>query len=350
MAPLLKRPSSMRSGPAALRSGLRTAAVTIGSTALIVVIVVGLAVPDPDLSQATRALLLVVPVVVAAVLGSRWAAYAVAAIATVAFTLSVPPVGRIAFAALDDAVALAVFLAVAVVVSTLVASRIDSLAAADAHRRLLLRSVSHDLRTPLTAIRGATTELLDDVAHPPEVTERLLRLVDLETQRLDRLVSNLLDLNRIEAGAMTPRRGPVDVAEMVERAVARFGVMTTGVTISTDVEQHLPSIEVDRTQIEQVLANLLDNAVRHSGDGDNVFVTAARHGPDVRISVADMGPGIRPGDAEILFEPFHTGAIAGSSGIGLAVSRAIVELHGGTITVDERPGGGARFVVELPGR
>jgi two-component system sensor histidine kinase KdpD len=320
------------------------------SLGLLACVVVLLTLVQHDLSQATRSLLLVVPVIVAAVLGSRWLAYLVAAIATVAFTLSVPPIGAISFAAVDDAIALAIFLAVAVVVSTLVSSRIDSLAEADAQRKLLLRSVSHDLRTPLATIRGATTELLDPkVSHSEAVRARLLRLVDLESERLDRLVTNLLDLNRIEAGAMVPRRRSVEIDDLIHRSVTRFGLMPDDVELRTEIDEHLPVIEADPTQIEQVIDNLLDNAVRHSFDGGAVTIRATRWDQGVRIEVADRGPGVGPEDAEVLFEPFRSGAIAGASGIGLAVSRAIVERHGGTISVDDRPGGGASFVVSLPG-
>ena len=107
-------------------------------------------------------------------------------------------------------------------------------------------------------------------------------------------------------------------------------------------------VHLDVTQLDQVLANLLDNAVRHSPVGAPVTVSARRAGSGVRIEVADRGPGVDPAEAELLFRPFRSGSIAGSSGVGLAISRAIVELHGGTISVDDRRGGGARFTVTLP--
>lgn len=322
--------------------------VAVLSAGLVLLIVIGLTLLQDELSQATRALLLVVPVIIAAVLGSRWVAYAIAGLATVAFTLSVPPIGAISFVAVDDALALVVFLAVAVVVSTLVSNRIDTLAEADEQRRLLLRSVSHDLRTPLATIKGAATELLEGEVTEPAARQRMLELVDLEATRLDRLVGNLLAMSRIEAGAMTPRLVPTDVGPVVQAAARRFTLGAPVVAVEVEVEDDLPLIRLDEVQISQVVDNLIDNAVRHSSAGDTVTVTVRLEGARLRIDVIDRGPGIAPEDVEDLFEPFHSGATAGSSGLGLATCRAIVDLHGGTLTVDDDHGRGTRFTVLLP--
>ncbi len=333
-----------------LHGSVRPVWVAVGGVATVVVIMAVLTPFQDDLERATKALLLVVPVVGAAALGGRLAGYVTAAAATVGFSMSLPPIGSVLrIEVTEDVVALVVFFLVALVVSTLVASRIDALAEADRQRGLLLRSVSHDLRTPLATIRGAATELLDDgVEHRPEDQARLLRLVDLESARLDRLVANLLELSRIESGAMEPRRRPVGADELVLHSVERFGLVPDRVALEVDLDDDLPVVDVDVTQLDQVLANLLDNAVRHSPAGSPVTVSAHRDGEGVRIEVADRGPGVAPDEAEQLFRPFRSGAIAGSSGVGLAISRAIVERHGGTIGVDDRPGGGARFTVTLP--
>ncbi len=329
-------------------SAARPTYVAILSAGLVLLIVTGLTLLQHDLSQATRALLLVVPVVIAAVLGTRWVAYAIAGLATVAFTLSVPPIGAISFAAIDDAIALAVFFAVAVVVSTLVSNRIDTLAEADEQRRLLLRSVSHDLRTPLATIRGAATELLEGEVTEPAARQRMLELVDLEATRLDRLVGNLLAMSRIEAGAMTPRLAPTDVGPVLRAAARRFGLGAPVVGVEVVVADDLPLVRLDEVQISQVVDNLIDNAVRHSPVGETVTVTAALERDRLRIDVFDRGAGIAAEDVEALFEPFRSGATAGSSGLGLATCRAIVHLHGGTLTVDDDHGRGTRFTVLLP--
>lgn len=324
--------------------------VTIVAIGLVLTIMVVLVPFQDDLERAIKALMLVVPVVGASAKGGRVPGYITAAAATLAFSMSLPPIGAVLrFTVAGDIVAFVVFFLVAVVVSTLVSTRIDTLSEADVQRTLLLRSVSHDLRTPLATIRAASTELLDDVEHEPAVQARLLRLIDLEADRLDRLVANLLELNRIESGAMEPRKEPVDLAPLLRRTIERFRLLPGGVSVELHTGE-LPTIDADATQIEQVVSNLLDNAVRHSLDGTPVTVSASWDGASVRIEVADRGPGVSPTESELIFQPFRSGALAGSSGVGLAISRAIVERHGGTISVDERPGGGARFAVSLPRR
>ncbi len=333
-----------RTLPGTVRPGV----AALVSLSLLACIVLLLTLVQHDLSQATRALLLVVPVIVAAVLGSRWLAYLVAAIATVAFTLSVPPIGAISFAAVDDAIALAVFLAVAVVVSTLVSSRIDSLAEADQQRRLLLRSVSHDLRTPLATIKGAATELLEGEVRDEADRTRMLRLVDREATRLDHLVANLLALSRIEAGAMEPQRSPTDVELLIRAATRRFVLGATDVRLEVEVQPDLPLVDVDDVQLSQVLDNLVDNAVRHSPPGATVTVLGSLDRSRLRIDVVDRGSGVDLDEIDQLFQPFRSGSVAGSSGVGLAICRAIVELHDGTIQVDDDHGRGTRFTVLLP--
>ena len=332
-----------------LPGGAPPIGVTLVALGVTVVITAALTPFQAELERAVKALLLVVPVVGASALGGRIPGYITAAAATLGFATSLPPVGSpLEVEVTGDLVALIVFFLVALVVSTHVSNRIDVLSQADHQRALLLRSVSHDLRTPLATIRAASTELLDDVDHSPEVEKRLLRLVDLEADRLDRLVANLLELNRIESGAMNPRPGPVEPAALILRSVERFRMLPGDVEVLVELADDLPIIQADATQIDQVLSNLLDNAIRHSIDGSPVEVLAARDGAAVRIEVADRGPGVRPEEADLLFQPFRSGTIAGSSGVGLAISRAIVESHGGTISVHERPGGGASFVVTLP--
>ncbi len=323
--------------------------VTVAAVLAVVVITVALTPFQDELERAVKALLLVVPVVGAAALGGRVPGYVAAGAATLGFATSLPPIGSpLQIAVTGDLVALIVFFLVALVVSTLVSARIDVLSEADRQRTLLLRSVSHDLRTPLATIRAAATEMLDDVQHSPEVEERLLRLVDIESARLDRLVANLLELNRIESGAMEPRREPIDPEVLIRRSVERFKLAPNGVVVELHLDGEMPVIRADATQVDQVLSNLLDNAIRHSDHGAPVTLSATGDADGLRIEVADRGPGVPPEEAELVFQPFRSGTIAGSSGVGLAISRAIVERHGGTISVDDRPGGGARFVVTLP--
>lgn len=335
-----------------VREGGRPVPVT--ATALVVVFVVaatGMVVSEPGWAAAV-ALVLVVPVVGAAVLGGRVPGYLNAAAAAVALTPWLSPTGSLRVAVAQDLVALAVFAGVAVAMSTLATRRIDALAEVDRQRSLLLRSVSHDLRTPLATIRGVATELLDGADHDEDTRRRLLRLVDLEAGRLDRLVANLLALGRIESGAAEPRPTVVDLGTLVDEALTRrrLGPDTERVRWESEATSTPVLAWADPAQVDLVLANLLDNAQRHSPDGGTV--TVARRTTEtgsVQLSVNDEGPGVPPAERELVFRPFRSGDLPGSNGVGLAVSRALVEGHGGTIHVTESTAGGARFTVELPG-
>jgi two-component system sensor histidine kinase KdpD len=315
---------------------------------LLAPIVIGFSgVHDPSV-RATEALTLVVPVVGAAVLGGRWAAYAVAVAAAVAFSLVIPPIGSFRIELGQDVIALCVFAGVALVVSTLVARRVEALRQVEHQRRSLLRSVSHDLRTPLSAIRAAATELQSGIGHDEAVQGRLLELIGDESLRLDRLVGNLLDLSRVEAGVLQPRYQAVDMAELVEVSANSLERMFRDVALEVEVGPDLPSVQGDFTLLGQVVTNLLENAARHSPTGSTVVVAAVVEGATMRVSVADEGPGVDPSEAATIFEPFRSGSIAGTSGIGLAICKAIIEAHAGTIRVGETAAGGAEFSFSVP--
>ena len=299
-------------------------------------------------TRVTEGLLLVLPVVLTAVLGTRWSAYIVAAGATVTFSFLVPPVGSLGVELLADFVGLVTFFVVAVAVSTLVGARIEVLGRVEQQRRVLLRSVSHDLRTPLASIRAASSELLDGADYDPATRRRLLELVGDEAERLDRLVGNLLSLSRIEAGALQTNRQSVDLAELVSATARHLDRVFTNVRLVVRLPDDLPDIDADFTQLELLLSNLLENAARHSPPGGAVTLCASADDHDLTLTVTDEGPGIDPEQFSVIFEPFRSGAIAGTSGIGLAICKAVVEAHDGTITAGDSPTGGARFTVVLP--
>jgi two-component system sensor histidine kinase KdpD len=242
-----------------------------------------------------------------------------------------------------------VFAGVATIVSFLVTRHIEVFGRTDHQRQVLLRSVSHDLRTPLSVIRGASSELLDGTgAHDEKTRRRLLELVGDESERLDRLVANLLSLSRIEAGAMHPDRQSVDLRELVDELVNRLARLFVDLDLQVDIADDVPTIDVDYTMFDQVLSNLLENAARHSPPGGTVRISArVLEEVVVRIWVTDSGPGVDPADATRIFEPFRSGPIAGTSGIGLAICKAVVEAHGGTISVGGGNGSGATFVITL---
>jgi two-component system, OmpR family, sensor histidine kinase KdpD len=219
-------------------------------------------------------------------------------------------------------------------------------------RAALFSSVSHDLRTPLASIKAGVTSLLDrSVSHDADQERDLLTTVLEETDRLNRLVGNLMDLSKIRAGAMTPAREPVAVDEIVASVIARMRPHLGGIRIDLAIRPDLPDVLADPVQIDQVLTNLLENAVRHSPPGGAVQISAALFRDVVQVRVGDRGPGIAPDDRERVFEAFYRGDSEPErpgSGLGLAIARAIVVAHGGRIWIEGAPGGGAVVVFELP--
>ena len=211
----------------------------------------------------------------------------------------------------------------------------------------LLRSVSHDLRTPLTSIIAAGAAL-DSPSVTAAERHELSEAVVEQGQRLSRLVENLLDVSRLESGHAAPRREPVDLAGLLEAARRSLGPCGDAVRLGLDAE--LPALNADPAQLERAFANLLENAVVH-GEGQQVLVRSRLVGPRVVVRIVDRGPGIPEGERERIFEPFYRadGAPAGAgSGLGLAIARGFVEANGGEVEVESLPGQGSSFVVSFP--
>ena len=334
-----------------------------------------------DVSRATPTVALVVPVVVAGIAGGQTASLITAlAAATVLNLAFLPPFWTLKVNSVDDGVALSVFGLVALVVGALVAAETDRRRAAerrtrevqelhrererlmeetnrlsllsriDEQRQALLRSVSHDLRTPLAAIRAATSDMRAGASYDDTTRDELLDVVGDEAERLDRLVANLLSLSRIEAGALEPDRQAVALDELLTDCTRRLNRVVQAVHVRSSIPAGLPLIDADYSQLDQVLTNLLENAARHSPPGGEVTVGARAGGPTVTIWVSDQGPGIDVDQREELFEPFRRGEGSASSGIGLAICRAIVEAHGGRLDAHNGKGGGAVFEFTMPVR
>jgi len=216
-------------------------------------------------------------------------------------------------------------------------------------RAALFSSVTHDLRTPLASIKAAVTSLLqEDAHHEPDQVRDLLRTVLEETDRLNRLVGNILELARVRAGALVPAKQPTALDEVVESVLHRMGGRLGAVRLRT-ILRDTPEVAADPVQIDQVLTNLLENAVQFSPPDGEIVVSVVPWRSVVRVTVADHGPGIAPEDRERVFEAFSHGHVGGS-GLGLAISRAIVLAHGGRIWIDGAPGGGTAVSFELPVR
>ncbi len=223
------------------------------------------------------------------------------------------------------------------------------LATVDRQRRDLVASVSHELRTPLTALVAVLENLDDGVTEPDPAT---IRVALGQAQRLSNLVSDLLDLSRVDAGVVALDRSPVPVSALIGDAVTEAQAGMRGVSFDVRVEPPGLVVEADRSRLHQLLANLLDNAARHSPEGGVVRIWAGRVGDVVRLEVTDEGTGIAPEDRERVFVRFGTlpDTAGGGTGLGLAIARWVTDLHGGRIgLVDPVPGeSGARFRVDLP--
>jgi len=212
----------------------------------------------------------------------------------------------------------------------------------------LMGAVSHDLRTPLASIKASVSDLRDaGLELSASDRAELLELVETQSDRLARLVTNLLDMTRIEAGTLVLRRQPASVPDLLEEALAALEPAIGSVRIERELPPGLPLVDVDHVLVAQVLANLLDNAIRHTPAGGCVVVAACLTGESgeiIEISVTDHGPGIAADDRERVFQMYNRVSGGGRAGLGLAIVKSFVEAHGQTIRVEDSPGGGARFV------
>ena len=218
----------------------------------------------------------------------------------------------------------------------------QQLEAGNRTRTALLAAVSHDLRTPLAGLRSAaeTLRLLDDRLTDDERVE-LLVAMETSIARLTAMVSDLLDMSRLQTGVVQPIAEDVPLGEVVRRALA--GLDESERVVVTD----LPTAYVDAGLLERVVANLVDNALRHS---DAVMVEGSADGARVELRVVDRGPGVPPADRARIFEPFQRRGDSGTGvGLGLAVARGLTEAQGGTLEAEETPGGGLMMVLDLPG-
>jgi len=219
-------------------------------------------------------------------------------------------------------------------------------------RSSLLSSVSHDLKTPLAAIAGASSSLLESGSLDEETRRQLLETVADEAARLNRLLENILQMSKLDAGAATPNRQWHVLEELFGSALHRTRRELAEHEVAVQLPNNLPLVFVDGLLMEQVFVNLLENAARYTPLGTEVTVRAAVDGKHVRISISDNGPGLPAGAEGRIFDKFYRASPTADggrgSGLGLAICRAIIKAHGGTIAASNRPGGGAEFVIRLP--
>jgi two-component system, OmpR family, sensor histidine kinase KdpD len=224
----------------------------------------------------------------------------------------------------------------------------------DRLRSALLTSISHDLRTPLASILGSATSLiLHGCEFDKSIQASLLRTIQEEAERLNRFIGNLLDMTRLESGALSPQSGPVDLSDVIGATVQRASKILQNHQVKIELEPNLPMVEADMVLMEQVLFNLFDNAAKYAPQGSRIEVAAVRQNGFVAIRVLDEGDGIPEADLERIFDKFYRVRRAdrqrAGTGLGLAICRGFVEAMGGRITAANRAARkGAVFTITLP--
>jgi two-component system sensor histidine kinase KdpD len=232
------------------------------------------------------------------------------------------------------------------------AQRAEVLARTDELKSALMSAVSHDLKTPIASIMASVTSLLEKDIHWDEETQRdFLQGIYDEARRLNRLVSNLLDMSRIEGGALHPEKNWYSIEEVVHSVVQRLEPRMAGHTVTVDLETSLPLALFDYTEIDQVLTNLVENALKYTPSGSTILISARRVDDYLEVRVEDNGPGVSSEHLGRLFDKFYrAGQRKGTSGtgLGLAIAKGFIEAHGGTIRATNRPEGGLRVSFTLP--
>jgi two-component system sensor histidine kinase KdpD len=350
--------------------GLRSRRVVLLLLAMVAVAITTAILRAVDADLTVAALVYLVVVVVATALGGYWSGGLGAALAYLALNYwFIPKYESFKFESSDDVVTFVVF-ALAAVASGFTVARVNTLRQqAEAHERAafdaridaavnesragFLAAMTHNLRTPLASIKASVETLQDPTATLDDATRaQLLGTAHEETERLERLVTKVLELSRIHAGAIEPRREPIDVGEITRGAVRRLRYLAARDRVRLDVADDGVIATVDPDMIELVLVILIENALRVAPAGTDVSVAVSRDTTAAcEIQVIDHGPGVAPEFREKIFEEFvrvEGAPDSTGSGLGLAIARALVTAHGGSIHVTDTPGGGATFVVAVP--
>ena len=309
-------------------------------------------------------LIFLLGVLLAGMILSRGPVLLVAALSALSWNfLFIPPLFTFHIEKLEDALTFATYFIVAITVGSLtaqlkarehLAAQVQLAQESERLRKTLLDCVSHELKTPLAAIAAASQELSRMTANIQD-SQMLKELADEirdGSHRLNRVVDNLLDMNRLESGVIRPKREWCDVRELLECAVEIERESLSGRDVRLDVPEKIPLALLDHTLIEQAVAKLLANAGSHTPPNLAVEIDAEYSDEHLLISVSDRGAGIQPDTTERVFEKFYRGdgRKAGGLGLGLSIARGFIEAHGGNLTAENRDGGGARFVIRLPVR
>ncbi|HEV7477101.1 MAG TPA: DUF4118 domain-containing protein [Burkholderiales bacterium] len=316
----------------------------------------------PHVDPVNVAMLYLLPVVIVALRYSRGAAAAAAVLGVLAFDfLFVPPYLSFAVNDVQYLVTFITMLAVGLVISGLAenarrAARARAAAALEVEtermRSALLSSISHDLRTPLAVMSGASSSLVESGERlAPAERRALAKSIFQQSSAMAEVMGNVLQMTRLETGAIALKRDWASLGEIAGTVLDRLSGPLARHRVMLDLPADLPLVRVDATLIEQALGNLLENAAKHTPAGTLVRLRAAARDAELTVSVEDFGPGLLPEDFKRVFAKFHRGAAEGSAGgigLGLAICRAIVALHQGQIWAEQLPGGGTAFRFTLP--
>jgi two-component system, OmpR family, sensor histidine kinase KdpD len=311
----------------------------------------------PFTGYAAISLIFLLGVLLAGMVLSRGPVLLVAALSALSWNfLFIPPRFTLHIAKLEDALTFATYFIIALTVGSLtaqlkarehLAAQVQLAKNSERLRKTLLDCVSHELKTPLAAIGAASQELLRSMPQ-----NELAREIQDGSHRLNRVVNNLLDMNRLESGVIRPKCEWCDVGELLHSAIEVERDSIDGRDVRLDVPENIPLAFVDHTLIEQAVAKLLANAGGHTPSPLPIEVDAEYGNGELLISVSDRGPGLPNESIERAFEKFYRGdgRKTGGLGLGLSIARGFIEAHGGKLTAENRDGGGARFVITLPVR
>jgi two-component system sensor histidine kinase KdpD len=316
---------------------------------------------QPRFDLPNIAMIYLLAVVIVSLRFTRGPAIATAALSVLAFdVLFVPPQGTIVIEDAQYLLTFAIMIAVAVVITGLkgrlrreadTQARLAAAADNERMRSTLLASISHDLRTPLAVMAGASSSLAEAGERlPAEERAALARSVFEQAQDLSEQVTKILDMTHLEAGALPLERDWASIDEIIASVLRRLESRMSAHRVMVELPPGLPLVRVDAPLMEKALGNLVENAAKHTPAGTVVRVRAAVVGPEVVVTVEDYSGGIAAADVERVFETFHRGKSEGAGGVGLGLSicRAIVRLHGGRTWAERVPEGGSAFHIALP--
>jgi len=314
------------------------------------------------LTYGAVSLILLLGVLLAGMVLSRGPVLVAAALSALSWNfLFIPPLFTLHIEKLEDALTFATYFIVALTVGNLtaqlrarehLAAQVQLAHESERLRKTLLDCVSHELKTPLAAIAAASQELVRSAPNVQnsEALQELATEINLGSRRLNRVVNNLLDMNRLESGVVRPKQEWCDLRELLESAIEIERESLNDREVKLEVPDNVPLAFVDYTLLEQAVAKLVANAISHAPSRVPIEIDTKYQNDQLIISVSDRGPGLDAGSAERVFEKFYRGdgRKPGGLGLGLSIARGFVEAHGGSLTAENRDGGGARFTIRLP--